>query len=98
VLGEFPIPVAVVMDPMGAVVLDGVRGTVLGEGFEAIPTREQLSTIVSEREIKPLPPEKIEREKRVLLAFDAIRCCIPKGGDGGVKLDAVEDENSCSCG
>jgi len=97
VLGELPVPVAVVMDPMSAVVLDGVSGTVLGEGFEAIPTKEQLSKIVSGREIMPLPPEKLEREKRVLLAFDAIRCCIPKGADGGVKLDAVEEDKSCSC-
>jgi hypothetical protein len=97
VLGDLPVPVAVVMDPMSAVVLDGVRGTVLGEGFEAIPTKEQLATIVSGREISPIPPEKLEREKRVLLAFDAIRCCIPKGADGGVQLDTERDENSCSC-
>jgi hypothetical protein len=97
VLGDLPVPVAVVMDPMSAVVLDGVRGTVLGEGFEAIPTKEQLATIVSGREIPPIPPEKLEREKRVLLAFDAIRCCIPKGADGGVQLDTEQDENSCSC-
>jgi hypothetical protein len=97
VLGELPVPVAVVMDPMSAVVLDGVRGAVVGEGFEAIPTKEQLSTIISGKEITPLPPEKLEREKRVLLAFDAIRCCIPKGADGGVQLDDVQDENSCSC-
>ena len=86
VLGSLPVPVAVVMDPMTAVVLDGVTGKVLGEGFEAIPTKQQLSDMLAGKELKPVAPEKLEREKRVLLAFDAIRCCIPQGADGGVAL------------
>jgi hypothetical protein len=97
VFDGLPIFVAVVMDPMSAVVLDGVSGKVMGEGFESIPTKEQLCTIASGREVKPFPPEKIERERRVLLAFDAIRCCIPKGAGGGVKLDTVQDDKACSC-
>ncbi len=98
VFGELPIPVAVVMDPVSAVVLDGVRGTVLGEGFEAIPTKEQLSKMVSGMDLTPVPAEKREREKRILLAFDALRCSIPKGVDGGVNLDTEPDDTSCSCG
>jgi hypothetical protein len=85
VLGS--VPVATVMDPMSAVVLDAVTGKTIGEGFEAIPTREQLVAMLAGRENRPLAPEKLEREKRVLLAFDAIRCCVPQGADGGVALD-----------
>jgi hypothetical protein len=96
VIGDTPAPVAVVMDPMSAVVLDGVTGKVLGEGFEAIPTKARLVAMLSEREIKPFPQEKIEREKRVLLAFDAIRCCVPQGADGGVNLADLPDEKTCS--
>lgn len=91
VLDSLPVPVAVVMDPMSAVVLDAITGKVTGEGFEAIPTKEQLISIVSGKELRPLAPEKLEREKRVLLAFDAIRCCIPQGADGGVHLDKTGD-------
>lgn len=87
VMAELPIPVAVVMDPRSAVVLDSSTGKVLGEGFDAIPTRDELGRILSSTEFKPVPPVKAEREKRVLLAFDAIRCCIPRGTDGGVKLE-----------
>lgn len=92
VLGDFQIPVAVVMDPMNAVVLNGITGKVAGEGFEAIPTKEQVRRMLSGINLVPLPTEKAEREKRVLLAFDAIRCCIPRGADGGVNLDAGSDE------
>jgi hypothetical protein len=91
VVGKLPVPVAVVMDPMSAVVLDTMSGTVMGEGFDAIPTKEQLISLVSGKELKPIAPEKLEREKRVLLAFDAIRCCIPQGADGGVQLDETGD-------
>lgn len=91
VLGNLPIPIAVVMDPMSAVVLDTVTGNVLGEGFEAIPTKEQLRQMVAGKEGTPLPPQKLEKEKRILLAFDAIQCSIPQGADGGVQLDDACD-------
>ena len=90
VLGPLPIPVAVVMDPMGAVVLDSATGKVTGEGFDAIPAKPELIAMLSARETKPIPAGKLEREKRVLLAFDAIQCCIPKGADGGVALNWPE--------
>ncbi len=92
VLGDVQVPVAVVMDPMNAVVLDGLTGRVAGEGFEAIPGREQVRRMLAGINLVPLPPEKAEREKRILLAFDAIRCCIPRGTDGGVKLEAGNGE------
>jgi type I restriction and modification enzyme subunit R-like protein len=86
VFDVLPVPVAVVMDPISAVVLNAVSGKVIGEGFDAIPTRQQLGVMIAGGELRPLAPEKLEREKRVLLAFDAIRCCIPQGGEGGVEI------------
>jgi hypothetical protein len=91
VLGSLPVPVAVVMDPMNAVVLDGVTGKVTGEGFESIPTRVQLSALLDRAMLTPMAPDKLEREKRVLLAFDAIRCSIPQGADGGVAIGEPGD-------
>ncbi len=93
VLGSLPVPVAVVMDPMSALVLDTMTGKVTGEGFDAIPTREQLNAMVAGRELRPLAPEKLEREKRVLLAFDAIKCCIPLGAEGGVAIGDPEPKS-----
>ena len=87
VLDSIPVPVAMVMDPMSAVLLDAATGKVIGEGFECVPTKEQLITMVAGRDVKALAPEKLEREKRILLAFDAIRCCMPQGANGGVALE-----------
>jgi len=91
VLNSLPVPVAIVMDPMSAVVLDTMTGKVIGEGVEAIPSKKQLSDMLAGKELQPIALEKLEREKRVLLAFDAIRCCIPQGADGGVQLDETGD-------
>jgi hypothetical protein len=82
-----PVPVAVVADPVNAEVLDTMTGKVVGEGFGAIPVRDQILVVLSQKEPKPLSPERIEKEKRILLAFDAIRCSVPQGANGGVSLD-----------
>jgi hypothetical protein len=87
-----PVPIAVVADPVGAEVLDVATGKLVGEGFGAIPIKEQLLQMLSEPRPLPLSPERIEKEKRILLAFDAIKCCVPQGADGGVKLDNVCEE------
>ena len=85
-----PLPVAVVADPVTAAVLDVATGKVTGEGFGAIPTKEQLRSIVAEKAMQPLDPQRQEKEKRILLAFDAIKCCVPQGGGGGVQIGEPE--------
>lgn len=86
VIASPPLPVAVVADPVTAEVIDVATGRVTGEGFGAIPTREQLNGIVARTAMQPLDAGRVEKEKRILLAFDAIQCCVPRGGDGGVQI------------
>jgi len=85
-IGTPPVPVAVVADPVNAEVLDVSTGKVVGEGFGAIPLKEQMIQMLKEGTSQPLSPERLEKEKRILLAFDAIRCCVPQGKNGGVAL------------
>lgn len=81
-------PFAVVADPVTAEFLDAATGEVIGEGFGAIPVRDMITDLLSGKEHTPLSPQKAEREKRILLAFDAIRCSVPRGADGkAVSLD-----------
>ncbi len=87
VISSPPVPVAVVADPAGAEVLDVMTGKVTGEGFGAIPVRDQIVKILPEKELKALSPERLEKEKRILLAFDSIQCCVPQGADGGVRIE-----------
>ena len=88
-----PVPIAVVADPTTAEVLDVMTGKVVGEGFGAIPIRDQILTVMSEKERIPLSPERIEKEKRILLAFDAIRCSVPQGANGGVQIGPEPDKD-----
>jgi hypothetical protein len=87
VISSPPVPIAVVADPVGAEVLDVMTGKVIGEGFGAIPIKEEMRRMLSGLETKPFSPDRLEKEKRILLAFDAIKCCVPQGADGGVQLD-----------
>jgi hypothetical protein len=78
-----PLHVAVVADPVTAVVIDVASGKVIGEGFGAIPTKEQLEVLLNETAVRPLDAERKEKEKRILLA---------RGGDGGVQIGDPEKE------
>lgn len=88
-----PVPIAVVADPTTAEVLDVMTGKVIGEGFGAIPVKDQILTVISEKKLIPLSPERIEKEKRILLAFDAIRCSVPQGANGGVQIGPEPDKD-----
>lgn len=92
VIASPPVPVAVVVDPVNAVVLDVATGKVTGEGFGAIPVKDQLRKILHEAVMQPLSPERVGKEKRILLAFDAIQCSVPRGADGGVQLEDKRKE------
>jgi len=91
-IASTPVPVAVVADPVNAEVLDVATGNVAGEGFGAIPVRDRMIQMLSEYSPTPLSPWRLEKEKRILLAFDAIRCCVPQGADGGV---AIKGQETC---
>jgi hypothetical protein len=85
-IGAPPVLVAVVTDPVNAEVLDVGTGKLLGEGFGAIPIKDQLIQMISEGNSRLLTPERLEKEKRILLAFDAIQCSVPQGANGGVDI------------
>jgi hypothetical protein len=93
VIASPPLPVAVVADPVSAEVLDVATGKMIGEGFGAIPTREQLEVILKQNVPQPLDAKRLEKEKRILLAFDAIKCCVPQGGSGGVQIGPEPKKN-----
>ncbi|RJQ44369.1 MAG: hypothetical protein C4538_10640 [Nitrospiraceae bacterium] len=68
------VPFAVITDGVDAIVLDTVTGEVIGEGLDAVPSRESLLETIGRAEFIALPEEKAEKEKRIVSAFDATGC------------------------
>lgn len=74
VVDTYQIPIAVATDGLKALIFDSITGKLTGEGLDSIPSRGEAEEIMSNLKFIPFPSEKFEREKRVLLAFEAIRC------------------------
>jgi hypothetical protein len=89
-----PVPIAVVADPETAAVLDVMTGKVIGDGYGAIPVKDQMRGRLAVQDTGHITPERMEKEKRILLAFDAIQCCVPQGAEGGVQIGEPCDTQS----
>lgn len=74
---NYQIPYTIVTDGGAATLLDTATGRTLGEGLAAIPSRVQLEDWVQRARYAPLPQERLEKEQRILLAFDTIKCSFP---------------------
>ncbi len=74
VADSYQIPFAAVTDGFYTRVLEVISGKPISEGLASIPDRLKSVEILKEIEPAPYPVEKIEREKRILLAFDSIKC------------------------
>lgn len=74
ILDFYQIPFAVVTNGVDAEVLDTISGKVIGHGLGAIPSRAEAIEILKVAEFKRLPEEKAEKEKRIFLAFNALKC------------------------
>jgi hypothetical protein len=74
VVETYQIPFALVTDGNKARLLDVVKGKFLSEGFDSIPSKTQALAMIASMNFYPYPEGKVEREKRILLAFDSIKC------------------------
>jgi hypothetical protein len=75
----YQIPFAAVTDGLRARILDTKSGKLIAEGLDAIPGRAEALEMLASMEFVPCPAERLEREKRILLAFDAIKCTEESG-------------------
>lgn len=72
-IDEYQIPFAVVTDSEDYIFIDIINGTTL-RGIESIPTYEKLLSDLQKNEQKAFDTTKKERERRILHAFNALRC------------------------
>jgi Type I restriction enzyme R protein N terminus (HSDR_N) len=69
-LGDTPIPLAVISDGRTATVIDAVTGKTIGAGMEAIPAKtDALREFISAR-FAPLSEERREREALIFRTYD----------------------------
>lgn len=74
---DYQIPLAVVTNGRDAELIETATGKILGNGLESIPDRVQAEELLATlyfpaRQNNP----ELEREKRILNAFDVERCCL----------------------
>lgn len=75
---EFQIPLCLVTDGQTSRILDTRTGSLISDNIEDVPSKDEAEVKVQAATFSPCPAERIEREKRILLAFDSLRC---KAGD-----------------
>jgi len=72
----YQIPLAVVTNCKDAEVLDTYSGKVIGQGLGAIPGRKEAEALVKSLRFEPFTDTaRIDREKRILNAYDIEICC-----------------------
>jgi len=71
-LDSYQIPFAVITDGTDAELLDTLTGDVIGEGMDAIPSKEKLGALAGHIEFKELAAKRVKKEKMIARAFDAI--------------------------
>lgn len=74
IFGVYQIPLAVITNGEDAEILDIISGEVSDYGLEAMPSKLQALEAIEKIEFKKLQDERIEKEKRIFLAFDSIKC------------------------
>ncbi len=71
-LESHQIPISVVSDGKTAIVLEAVSGKKIGEGLDAIPSKDDLKEKLNSLELIPLPAERLEKEKLIFRSYDVM--------------------------
>jgi len=81
VVKEYQIPFAIVTDGERARIIDVLNNRLIGESVKDIPSKENLLNSMSVFKRIPFSPEKLEREKRIVYAFEGVKCEIKGRSD-----------------
>jgi hypothetical protein len=74
IIKDYQIPYAVVTDGDKARIIDVLAGKLIGESFDQLFNREEAITKMKDFEKIPCPPNRLEKEKRIVYAFESIKC------------------------
>ncbi len=71
-LESYQVPLAVVSDSKTATVMDTLSGKRLGEGLDAIPSREEMDGRFKTEDFQPVPENRLEQVKLVFRSYDSM--------------------------
>ena len=71
---DYQIPYAMVTDGEHAKIFDVMNGSLLGDSMKSLFTRQEAMKIIEGIKKIPYPAEKIDRERRIIYAFEGIKC------------------------
>lgn len=71
---DYQIPYAVITDGKKARVIDVINTALLGQSIEEIFSRDEAIRRLRDFKKIPYPPKRIEKEKRIVYAFEGIKC------------------------
>jgi hypothetical protein len=74
VVDEYQIPFCLVTDGENTRLIDTITGGIVSEDIRFVPTKEEALKQIEDVNFSPYPPERLEKEKRILLAFETVRC------------------------
>ena len=74
VVDEYQIPRCLVTDGEDTRLIDTITGKPVSEDIFSVPSREDALKQIEGMEFTTCPPERMEKEKRILLAFESVRC------------------------
>jgi len=69
---KYQIPFSIVSDGKTAVVLDTVSGKKIGEGLDAIPSKNEVIEKLKSIKLRAFPKEKRDREKLIFRSYDSM--------------------------
>jgi len=70
----YQIPYAVITDSEDARMIATADGALVSQGLDAIPSRQEAERLLAETSFDTFPSERVEKEKRILYAFEAVKC------------------------
>jgi len=74
VIKDYQIPYAVVTDGDKARIIDVLAGKLIGEFLSELFTREEALNKMKDFKKVPYPANRLEKEKRIVYAFESIKC------------------------
>jgi hypothetical protein len=79
---DYQIPYAVVTDGDKARIIDVLAGKLIGESLGQLFNREEALKKMKDFKKIPCPPNRLEKEKRIVYAFESIKCPTAKDSKG----------------